>query len=549
MARRTISKPTICIVGAGTAALEGLLCARQRFGADARLRLIAPDSEFRYRPMSLRSPFRPAREQALAIGELVAQAGGTWTRARADFVEDSQRTVITRDGDVVDYDFLLLAPGGRAARTLRGGYVWQRGGDPGVLDRVIAGLAAGDSRSVAVTVPRGARWPLPAYELALVLAWTTAGSGARIVLLTAEEQPLHALGAKATALVVGELREAGVETVTGVEVMDQPTQDRELGAAADVVLLREELEEKPDPLTATPSDPARVRLSDGSQAEFDHLISLPTIIGPVIAGVPTDAAGFIEVDAALRVCASERIWAVGGCIAAALEHSALSACQADAAIAAIAAVAREGAAPRDGVPNGDGTSPRDGAPAGDSRSARDGAHGRAAAGEPQASRPPELTGVLLRGQRGRWLAENPPGTREPSTRCLWWPPGRAVGRMLAERIAAWNPSVDSTLSGHPDGLVVRVPIALGCSGRETAATSTPVSADVRTARLQDIDNRQLLAIRRRERDAEAELRSLSAGLRELAAGQRQTIRELQRHGYLRDRAVGEGVPGGRGGAG
>lgn len=577
-APQAVAKPVVCVVGAGTAALEGLLCARQGLGADAQLRLIAPDAEFRYRPMSRQSPFRPAPEQALAIGDLVAQTGAAWIRERADFVDDSQRTVLTRDGETVPYDFLLLALGARQARTLRGGYVWRRGGDPGVLDRVIAELVAGETRSVAIVVPRGARWPLPAYELALVLAWTAAGSGARIVLLTAEEQPLGALGAQASSLVRGELHDAGVETVLGVEVVDQPAPGRPVGGArarragangvgarragaddvgaggtgaggarargagagrseaddvgadaADVVVLREELGERSDPLLAKPSDPARVRLTDGSLAEFDRLISLPTVIGPVIAGVPTDDAGFVEVDADLRVCGSERIWAVGGCIAAALEHSALSACQADAAIAAIAAAAGDG----DGERAGGG---QDGAF--DDEPRRD--HAGAPGGERDPVAPPELTGVLLRGQRERWLAENPPGTREPSTRCLWWPPGRAVGRMLAERIAAWNPAVDSAMPDMPDGLVIRVPVAIGGSGRPSPATSTPVGADVRAARLQDIDNRQILAIRRRELAAEEELRSLSAGLDALAARQRQTVRELQRHGYLRDRVVRRG---------
>ncbi|HYB22508.1 MAG TPA: FAD/NAD(P)-binding oxidoreductase [Solirubrobacteraceae bacterium] len=505
-----MAKPIVCVIGAGTAALEGLLCARETFGAAAQLRLVAPDDEFRYRPMSRDSLFRPAREQALAIAELVAQAGAAWTTDRADFIDDSAGTVVTRDGETVDYDFLLLAPGARPARTLRHGFVWQRGGDPGFLDRIIRELAAGETRSVAVAVPRGARWPLPAYELALVLAWTSAGSDARIVLLTAEEQPLGALGAQASEAVTRQLEDAGVETIAGVEVVDQPEHDGQPQDAAGVILLPEQLSGRPDPLIAKPSDPARVRLADGSQAEFDRLISLPTVIGPIIAGVPTDAAGFIEIDADLRVCGSERIWAAGGCVAAALEHSALSARQADAAIAAIAT-------------SHDGT--REGEPA--------------PTGPLQPTGVLELTGVLLTGQRERWLAENPPGTQEPSTRCLWWPPGRAVGRMLAERIAAWNPAIDSALPDLPDGVVIRAPVVLGCSGRHTPATSTPVSADVRAARLRDIENRQLLAIRRRELAAEAELRSLSAGLQTLATRQQQTVRELQQHGYLRDRAVPE----------
>jgi hypothetical protein len=358
-------------------------------------------------------------------------------------------------------------------------------------------------------VPRGTRWPLPAYELALVLAWTAAETDARVVLITAEERLLGALGREATDAVARELAAAGVEAITGVEVLEEPLPGPELQPGlesrhgpesrelADVILVPEEPAEGADALVGQPTDPARVHLGAGSAAEFDRLISLPTVVGPFIAGVATDAVGFVEVDEALKVCGSERVWAVGGCIAAALEHSALAARQADAAIAAIAAATGGGS----GRPSG----------------------------------APELTGMLLTGQRAEWLAENPIGTREPSTRCLWWPPGRAVGRMLAKRIAAWDPSVDYALPIHPEGLVIRTPVALGCSERHSAGAGGEVSADVRAARLRDIDNRQLMAVRRRERAAVAELRTLSAKLETLTAHQQEVIHELQRHGYLHDR--------------
>ena len=52
--------------------------------------------------------------------------------------------------------------------------------------------------------------------------------------------------------------------------------------------------------------------------------------------------------------------------------------------------------------------------------------------------------------------------------------------------------------------------------------------------MRDIEQRQLMAIRRRERDADAELRALSARLEALAARQRAVVNELQQHGYLHD---------------
>lgn len=53
--------------------------------------------------------------------------------------------------------------------------------------------------------------------------------------------------------------------------------------------------------------------------------------------------------------------------------------------------------------------------------------------------------------------------------------------------------------------------------------------------MRDIENRQLMAIQRRERAADQELRALSAGLETLAARRQKVVHELQQHGYLHDR--------------
>jgi sulfide:quinone oxidoreductase len=493
-----VARPVVCVIGAGTAGLEGILAARAELGAEAELRLIAPESEFRYRPMSSSSLFRPAREGGLAIGDLAAQAGARWVADRADVVDEAERGVLTRDGDTVDFDFLLVAAGARFRPAVRQGHVWERGADPSFLDQTILAIAAGEVRSVAVAVPRGARWPLPAYELALVLAWSASGSDARVTLITAEEQPLAALGREATDAVTRELGEAGVETIAGVELVDEPSQDRRAGERAKVILMPEEPAAEADALIGKPTDPARVRLGSGSAVEFDRLISLPTVRGPFIAGVATDAAGFVEVDQTLSVCGSKRVWAAGGCIASALEVSALGARQADAAIAAIAI-------------------------------ASNGSNGAGAGTPPTA---PDLIGVLMTGLRDQWLAENPVGTPQPSTRCMWWPPGRAVGHTLAQHIAAWDPAVQQALPSLPGGVLVRVPVALSCSERPSVRPGAHINPEEQLARLRDIENRQLMAVRQRERAADAELRALSAGLETLRAHEQGVVKELQRHGYL-----------------
>ena len=252
------------------------------------------------------------------------------------------RIVVTGDGDTVAFDYLLLAVGGRPVRALAQGHVWERGGDPGFLDEICAAIATGEVRTVAVGVPPGARWPVPAYELALVLAWTAAAAGAadvRVTLLTAEHRPLGALGLQAAETVTRDLTLAGVEALTGVRTTDPTGQLTGLSGPATLAVAAEDPAGEWSALLGAPSDSARPRTADEWHADFDRLISLPTMHGPAVAGVATDAAGFIEVDETLRVCDSERVWAAGTAVAAGLEHSALSARQADAATAAMAAAA------------------------------------------------------------------------------------------------------------------------------------------------------------------------------------------------------------------
>ena len=242
------------------------------------------------------------------------------------------------------------------------------------------------------------------------------------------------------------------------------------------MLVRERPGIAEDALVGRPSDPARVHMGAGAVRQFDRLIALPNMTGPAIAGVPTDAAGFVHVDRSLRAWGNEPVWAAGGCIATPLEHSALSAQQADAATGAAIAAASRGAQ------------------------------------DAEAPGVPELSGIVLTAQRDRWLAENPLGTRQPSTRCLWWPSGRAVGRTLAARIAAWDPSVGSTLPAPPEGVTVRTPVLL--DGPAPVAPDTGAVTDaVREARIHDIEHRQLRAVGRREHEAESELRRLRTGSR------------------------------------
>ena len=510
-----MTRPVVCIAGGGTAGLEALLRARQLMGERVELVLISPEREFRYRSMCQERPLAPAPERSLTVAELVSEAGATLVDDRLIEVREADRLVLTRNGDLLAFDYLLLATGARTEPVLRQGQVWERGRDPAALDETLAGLASGEVARVAVVIPLGARWPLPAYELALVMGWT-AGESGRVMLITTERSALGALGHAATEFVTNELRAAGVELRAGIEALDDSLGARG-GGRISLRLVEEDERVAARALTARPArrrvddelgsglfgsvldsaTPRRPRERDDGIATFDRLISLPTVTGSVIGGVATDAAGFVLVDGRLRVAGSRRVWAAGSCLAVGLEHSALAAQQADAAVAEIAtAIGLRAPAPVDGF---------------------------------------ELTGVLLGGQREAWLAGNPPGTHQPSTRCLWWPTGRAVGPCLAERIAALDPAVLGGVHAAPVGLPVRVHVA-PAAGR-TVDRGAGDRLAVRKARQREIEERQLMAVERQERAADAQLRTLRGRLRDLDAEVKSVRDQLRRAGYLQ----GDGV--------
>ena len=154
-----VARPVVCIVGAGTAGLEALLSAREALGASVDLRLVAPDREFRYRPMHHDSLFRPARERGIKVAELVAEAGATWVRDRAEVVRESERCLLTRDGDTVEFDYLLLAPrandpNGRWPRGICGSAVETRASSTRSFGRSRPGRSRA-SRSLSRAAPAG----------------------------------------------------------------------------------------------------------------------------------------------------------------------------------------------------------------------------------------------------------------------------------------------------------------------------------------------------------------------------------------------------------
>ena len=173
-------------------------------------------------------------------------------------------------------------------------------------------MRAAGAPDIAIVVPPGATWTLPAYELALMLA--ALDHPPHLTLVTPEHEPLEAFGPPATALARGEMAAAGVRLLTGVR--------------------------------ATVTHPNVVEVAPGVLLHSDLIVHLPEFAGPGMPGVACDSAGFVLVDDAFRAHGAEDLFAIGDAIAGAPKQSGLAAQQADVVAEQIAQRAGAEHAPR-----------------------------------------------------------------------------------------------------------------------------------------------------------------------------------------------------------
>ncbi len=301
----------VVIAGGGVAALEAAL-ALHELGADrVAVTLVAPNAEFRYRPLVVREPFTSVRTAGYRVSEIAEHAGAQLLVDRFKWLDPVGRVMHTDHGRKLHYDAVLLALGAkmhprfRDAITLDDSHLGEQLAD--FVDSIDHGVL----RSVAFVVPSLPIWSLPAYELALMTAKRAAARGheVSVLLITPEDSPLAALGVNASAEVGNLLAEAGITTITSANC-----QIREPGRI-DLYPLRRSI-------------------------TVDQIIALPELYAPALPGVPTSAErGFVTVDQYERVHGLKRVYAAGDITDTPIKHGGLSAEQADVAAQAIAALA------------------------------------------------------------------------------------------------------------------------------------------------------------------------------------------------------------------
>jgi len=366
----------VVVAGGGVAGLEALLGLRALAADRVALTLVSPTQDFVYRPLAVAEPFALGHPRRTPLVQAARAAGADFVHAPVERVDAESRVVHLGDGATLPYDSLVLATGAASepAFAASGVMTWDDTSGVDALGGLLRDLEEGYSDRLAIVLPPGPGWPLPAYELALLIAGDAQGMGMRpeIVLVTPEQAPLAIFGSRAVEVVGEELARAGVRV--------------ELGAYAEVD------DGPPRTLVLRPS---------GRRMEVARVVALPRLRGRAVEGIPSDPDGFVAVGEHCRVVGVDGVWAAGDGIAFPVKFGGLAAEQADSAAADIAV--RAGALVQ-------------------RKPFRPVLRGRLLT----ASGPRYL----------RHDAGGGGGEGEATTHTLWWPPGKIAGRWLAPWLAA-----------------------------------------------------------------------------------------------------------------
>src|SRR5215218_3429881 len=92
------------------------------------------------------------------------------------------------------YDAVLLALAARSVPAFEHGATF----GPGSFEEILADVRSDFAVDVTVVGPRGVRWSLPAYELALMTAAWSEASDVAVRLVTHEAAPLDVFGPEAS---------------------------------------------------------------------------------------------------------------------------------------------------------------------------------------------------------------------------------------------------------------------------------------------------------------------------------------------------------------
>jgi sulfide:quinone oxidoreductase len=301
---------TVVVAGGGVAALEAALALQALAGRRVDVELVSPEPRFYYRPLSVAEPFGAGELRHYELGRLAALAGASLTLGAVAAVDAERREARTAGGAVLPFDALLVACGTLPKPCVDGAVTFRGPADMEHIAALIAEAGSGSVDSIAYSIPAGAVWSLPAYELALLTAASLESRGrcsVEIVVTTPEKAPLALFGPRASGATATLLRRHGIVIRTECRAVS-------FGGGG-------------------------LRLASGEVITADRAVALPRLEGPGIDGLPRTRHGFIPIDRHCRVEGLAEIFAAGDITTFPIKQGGIAAQQADAAAQMIAAAA------------------------------------------------------------------------------------------------------------------------------------------------------------------------------------------------------------------
>jgi sulfide:quinone oxidoreductase len=313
----TQSQRRVVIAGAGVAGLETALALDALSRDFVSVELVAPETEFVYRPLSVAEPFGVGEVRRFPLARLVEAAGGRLRSGSVVSVDPELNKLVLDDGSAVEFDVLVLALGARTREAVGGALTFRGPEDKGAFEQLLARATTGEIRRLVFAVPPAATWPLPLYELALMTAEYLADRGTygvEVALVTPEDRPLALFGPEASDAIRELLEIRSIEVHTSAVP---------LGWSA-----------------------GTLQLAGDKWIEADAVVALPRLEGPHIPGIPSDQGGWVPTDEFGWVLGLTDVYAVGDMTQLAVKQGGLAAAQADAAASSIASDAGASVRPK-----------------------------------------------------------------------------------------------------------------------------------------------------------------------------------------------------------
>ena len=317
----TNSRTRVVIAGGGIAALEAALALAQLAPERTATTVIAPNSDFSYRALTVGEPFAYPPVQRYELAPIVKDAGAELRVDELVGVDTAGQIAHTKSGAEIGYDALVLALGARAVPRYEHALTIDDRRMDETLHGLLQDIEGGYTHSLAFVSPGRMPWQLPLYELALMTAAQAYDMNVELktTIVTPEDSPLAIFGMNASSAVAELLERAHIDTITSAYA--------EVPAAREVVI--------------NPGD---------RHLQADRIVALPELYGPDLHGLPLAEHGFIRVDRFAQVLDGGPVFAAGDATEFPVKHGGLASQQADVAAQSVAALAGAAITPEPFMP-------------------------------------------------------------------------------------------------------------------------------------------------------------------------------------------------------